>query len=361
MTFSLRLLCAALLPLLVLVETPAQPTSNGRPIHFLWSARKAPFPIPKPAWLADTSYSATDTTRNPWLVVYNPTVTANGAAVILIPGGGYTGLSGWPSEGPPNANKLAGYGITVFMLHYRVSPFRYPVPMWDVQRAVRWVRAHAAQYGIDKRRVGVLGFSAGGHVASTVATHYDAGLTDPTSAHWYPGAHDSIDLESCRPDFQALVYPMTTMVRYLPGTTTEYAYGPGRTAYLGSSPSNALVDSTSNEKNITPDTPPAWINWGTNDQLVHTRNSTAYRDSLLAKGVKVKTVIVAGGGHSASTARIDSLRTWLDTEGWLSPVSIRARAGSRAVAVPEAAREVDLRGRAGNPVGLPLALPATRP
>jgi acetyl esterase/lipase len=308
----------------VLVE--AQTVPSGKSRLFLWSGRYAPLARPLGSGISDTTYSKTDSVRNPWLLEYRPT-TPNGSAMIVIPGGGYDNLSPWSSEGTPAATTLSANGITVFILRYRLKPYGYPYAMWDVQRAVRWVRANAANYGIDPNRIGVLGFSAGGHVASTAATHFDAGLTDSNAAngpHWYPGPKDSIDLYSSRPNFQGLIYPMTTMVQYVPGTTNRaYAYGPGRTIYIGSSPSQTLVDYTSNEKQITAQTPPAFLNWGTADNTVDTLNSTAYRDSLISKGVAVKTVVVPGGTHSSNSVKLDSLRVWMNVNGYTT--ALRAR------------------------------------
>lgn len=330
----------------------AQTVPAGKSRLFLWAGRTAPIAAPKPSNIADPStYTATDSVRNPWLLEYTP-ANPNGAAVIVIPGGGYDNLSPWGSEGVPAANALTGFGVRVFILRYRVKPYAYPHAMWDVQRAVRWVRANAAQYDVDPRRIGVLGYSAGGHVASTAATHFDAGLTDSTASngpHWYPGPKDSIDLYSSRPDFQALVYPMTTMVQYVPGTTTAYAYKPGRDIYIGTSPSSALVDYTSNEKQVTPQTPPAFINWGTNDNLVNQLNSSVYRDSLVSQGIAVKTVVVSGGGHDPSTAKLDSLRVWMDQSGYMVPTSLHPGVRARLNAPARAYRldaAPDVLGRA---------------
>ncbi|MCD6025440.1 MAG: alpha/beta hydrolase, partial [Fibrobacteria bacterium] len=297
---SPRLFALALLLLAGLAGAQTVPAGKSR--LFLWAGRYTPIASPKPSNISDTTaYSPTDSVRNSWLLHY-AAANPNGAAMIVIPGGGYANLTPWTSEGVPAANALTGYGVTVFILRYRVQPYAYPHAMWDVQRAVRWVRANAAAYGIDPNRVGVLGYSAGGHVASTAATHFDAGLTDSNAAngpHWYPGRKDSIDLYSSRPNFQALVYPMTTMVRYRPGTTNdEYAYGPGRTIYIGTNASAALVDYTSNEKQVTPQTPPAFINWGTGDALVDTLNSTAYRDSLISKGLVERAGLLRPDLHS---------------------------------------------------------------
>ena len=335
----------------------AQTIPNGKSRLFLWEGRRAP------TTRSDTAYGPTDSVKNPWLLHYAAT-NPNGTAIIVIPGGGYDNLQPWGSEGTPAATKLNTFGVTAFILRYRVKPFQHPVPMWDVQRAVRWVRAHAAEYGINPNRIGVLGFSAGGHVASTGATHFDAGLLDSNAAngpHWYPGLHDSIDLHSSRPDFQGLVYAMTTMVQYVPGTSTAYAYKLGRDILIGTSPSTALVDYTSNEKQVTPQSPPAWINWGTSDNTVNTLNSMAYRDSLLSKGVSVKTLIITGGGHDPTqTFRGDSLRTWMDVGGLLTAIKpARARRGIPQAAWVGSDRKLDALGRVTDrPTGHPLnALP----
>jgi acetyl esterase/lipase len=331
----------------------AQTVPAGKSRLFLWEGRRAP------TTRSDTAYGPTDSVKNSWLLAY-PAPSPNGTAVIVIPGGGYDNLSPWGSEGTPAATKLNTFGVTAFILRYRVKPFQHPVQMWDVQRAVRWVRAHAAEYGINPNRIGVLGFSAGGHVASTAATHFDAGLTDSNASngpHWYPGIHDSIDLKSSRPDFQGLVYAMTTMVLYKPGTTSAYAYKPGRDLLIGTSPSTALVDYTSNEKQVTANTPPAWMNWGTNDGTVDTLNSAAYRDSLISKGVPVKTLVIQGGGHDPTqTFRGDSLKTWMDQRGYLTSV----RSGPARARIPSAAwvgsgKELDALGRiTDRPTGHPL-------
>jgi acetyl esterase/lipase len=363
---SPRLFALALLLLAGLAGAQTVPAGKSR--LFLWAGRYTPIASPKPSNISDTTaYSPTDSVRNSWLLHY-AAANPNGAAMIVIPGGGYANLAPWTSEGVPAANALTGYGVTVFILRYRVQPYAYPHAMWDVQRAVRWVRANAAAYGIDPNRVGVLGYSAGGHVASTAATHFDAGLTDSNAAngpHWYPGRKDSIDLYSSRPNFQALIYPMTTMVRYRPGTTNdEYAYGPGRTIYIGTNASAALVDYTSNEKQVTPQTPPAFINWGTGDALVDTLNSTAYRDSLISKGVHVKTVVVAGGAHDPSTAKLDSLRAWLNAQGYFAPTSIRAGRTRTKIPAPAwvaSGKGLDVLGRLSDrPTGKPLkAMPSS--
>src|SRR5690606_20053558 len=156
----------------------------------------------------------------------------------------------------------------------------------------------------------------------------------------------------------------TTMERYVPGTTTAYAYKPGRDIYIGTNPTQTLIDYTSNEKQVTARTPPAFLNWGTSDNLVNPLNSMAYRDSLTARGVAVKTVVVPGGGHEPGTARLDSLRAWMDASGFMTPTSIRARPlrarrapaqAPRSDAAPDALGRMFRDGRTtGAPLNLPL-------
>lgn len=155
---------------------------------------------------------------------------------------------------------------------------------------------------------------------------------------------------------------MTTMERYVPGTTTPYAYKPGRDIYIGTNPAQELVDYTSNEKRVTAQTPPAFINWGTSDNLVNQLNSTSYRDSLIARGVAVKTVVVQGGGHDPSTAKLDSLRTWMNLSGYMTTTSLRAPAArARTMKAPAHAYRLkaapDARGRTGRAAGTTLNVP----
>src|SRR5690606_36882936 len=116
------------------IPATAQTVPNGKSRMFLWEGRRAPIASPKPSNIADTTvYGPTDSVRNSWLLEYTP-ANPNGAAMIVIPGGGYANLSPWTSEGVPAANTLTGFGIRVFILRYRVQPYGYPHQMWDVQR-----------------------------------------------------------------------------------------------------------------------------------------------------------------------------------------------------------------------------------
>jgi acetyl esterase/lipase len=227
--------------------------------------------------------------------------TGNGSAVVICPGGGYSGLA-ITYEGTAVAEWMRGLGMAAFVLKYRLGPtYRHPIEMGDAQRALRWVRANARTFGVDTARVGILGFSAGGHLASTAATHFDAGN---------PAAADSVDRHPCRPAFQILLYPVITM-------DASFTHGGSRSNLLGSNPSQALVDSLSNEKMVTPRTPPCFLAHTRDDNVVPFKNAQVYNDSLKKKGVPVDFRIYATGPHGfgmadgkAGAPNIPALATW---------------------------------------------------
>jgi acetyl esterase/lipase len=259
----------------------------------------------------------TASTDKPAIVPF-PASKPNGAAVLVFPGGAYVGLA-FDKEGTAVAQWLQGQGISGFVVRYRYTPYHHPVEMRDAQRAIRWVRANAAKYGIDTARVGVLGFSAGGHLASTVSTHYDNGN---------PAATDSIDRHGCRPAFSILGYPVITMQAAL-------THGQSRDALLGTNPapSQALLDSLSNEKQVTVKSPPAFLFHATDDGLVRIENPQSYYDSCLKKGVPATFMKFDHGGHGFGMADgkfqapsdpvlhrwCDSSLKWLDKQGFLTP------------------------------------------
>lgn len=219
----------------------------------------------------------------PFLTQYAPdSGAANGAAVVIFPGGAY-GMLARRKEGVEPALWLAGMGIRAFVLDYRLGPvYRHPVPMGDAARAVRWVRAHAARFGLDGNRIGVLGFSAGGHLAATLATHFDAG--DPRSP-------DPIERRSDRPDFQILVYPVISM-------QAPFTHRASRTNLLGRNPDPADLAFLSAERHVTASTPPAFIVHAETDPIVPFANSRAYADALGKAGVSVEFLAFAQGGHA---------------------------------------------------------------
>jgi acetyl esterase/lipase len=204
---------------------------------------------------------------------------AIGAAVIVCPGGGYHVLA--PHEATPVGEWLASIGIAAFVLRYRLAPkYNHPCQINDVQRAIRTVRAHAAQWKVDPERIGVLGFSAGGHLASSAATHFTAGD---------PQAKDLVERVSSRPNAQVLVYPVITL--------GAEGHGGSRTGLLGAEPSPELIKLFSNETQVIRETPPAFLVHSTEDTGVPPLNSDLYAASLKAAGVPYEYVRDEMGGH----------------------------------------------------------------
>ncbi len=205
---------------------------------------------------------------------------ATGAALIICPGGGYAHLSS--REGEDYARFFAANGITGFVLAYRLGTngYHYPAMFLDAARALRYVRAHAADWAVDPHRVGIIGSSAGGHLASTLMTHFDAGKPDDP---------DLIERQSSRPDLGILCYPVITM-----GADT---HGGSKTNLLGPNPSPALVTLLSNELQVTAATPPCFIFHTWEDTTVKVENSLAFAAALRAHGVPFDLHIYQHGGH----------------------------------------------------------------
>lgn len=203
----------------------------------------------------------------------------NGTTIVICPGGGYGGLV-TGGEGHGIAKWLNGHGITGVVLEYRLPKGRSFVPLLDAQRAIRTVRANAKQWDIDPAKVGIMGFSAGGHLASTAATHFDDGD---------PKADEVIQRQSSRPDFAILVYPVVTM--------GEKTHGGSRNNLLGPNPSPELIDLFSNEKQVTDKTPPIFLAHALDDKPVPPQNSKALFDALQAKNIPSKYLELPSGGH----------------------------------------------------------------
>ncbi len=180
----------------------------------------------------------------PSITVYRPDPATNtGAAFVICPGGGY-GMLAAEHEGTQVAEWLNSIGVTGVVLKYRLGPrYHHPAMIQDAQRAIRTTRAKASEWGIDPKRVGILGFSAGGHLASTAATHFDAGKSD---------ADDPIDRQSCRPDLAVLAYPVIAIA-------TPYGHSGSLRNLLGENPPKELVQSLSNETQVTAETPPTFL------------------------------------------------------------------------------------------------------
>ncbi len=232
----------------------------------------------------------------PWLWVYLPPAEkVTGAAVVVCPGGGYGHLA-VNHEGEDVARWLNELGVAAFVLKYRLAPkYHHPAPLTDAQRAVRWVRSRAGQYGLDVARIGVMGFSAGGHLASTIATHFDQGQ---------PQAPDPIDQVSCRPDFAILCYPVITM-------DGDVAHAGSRTNLLGEMPHPALVQLLSNDLQVTPETPPTFLFHTNEDEGVLPENSVRFYLALRKAKVPSELHIYEKGPHGVGLAPMDPvLASW---------------------------------------------------
>jgi len=231
----------------------------------------------------------------PTLSVFLPKDAAKPcAAVMVCPGGGYGGLA-FDYEGEEIAQWLNSFGVAGFVLKYRLSPYRHPIPMTDAQRALRLIRANAEKWNIDPGRLGVMGFSAGGHLSATVSTHYDKGD---------PAAKDPVDRQSCRPDFSILCYPVISM-------TPPHGHAGSRENLLGDKPSEEPSILLSNEKQVTKDTPPAFIFHTADDQIVPVNDSIMYFTALRENGVSAELHVYEHGRHGVGLAQeIPSLKTW---------------------------------------------------
>ena len=224
-----------------------------------------------------------------------PEAKSVGTGIVVCPGGGYGGLA-IGHEGKDIAEWLNAQGVAAFVLRYRLGPkYHHPTMLEDAQRALRTVRARAEHYKIDPRRLGVMGFSAGGHLASTVGTHFDAGRAD---------AADPIDRQSSRPDFMILCYPVIAL-------NTEFAHLGSKRNLLGENPDSKLVASLSNETQITPDTPPTFLFHTNEDSGVKPENSVLFYLGLRRANVPAELHIYERGRHGVGLAPTDPiLSTW---------------------------------------------------
>ena len=232
----------------------------------------------------------------PTITVYPPLdATRSGTAILVAPGGSYTMLAS-NHEGRQLANLFNGMGVTAFVLKYRLGPrYHHPLELGDAQRAIRWVRAHAQQYGYQPDRIGMMGFSAGGHLASTAATHFDGGKSD---------ASDAIDRVSCRPDFLILGYPVITML-------PPYAHEGSVANLLGPNASTELRKQLSNELNVTPQTPPTFLLSTTADTVVPPENTVEFYLALRKAGVPAEMHVFERGPHGVGLDLEDpALGTW---------------------------------------------------
>lgn len=240
--------------------------------------------------------------QTPEMTVYLPSKkTATGQAVIICPGGGYTYLSyNW--EGTDAAGFLVAKGIAAIVLKSRLPNSKSNItphlsPLMDAKRAMRIVRANAIKWNIKKDAIGIMGFSAGGHLASTLGTHFDSG--DAT-------ATDSVERQSSRPDFMVLVYPVISMSKPI-------MHAGSRNNLIGPKPDSSLAKLYSNELQVSSETPPAFLVHATDDKSVPVENSLLFYQALKDKNVSVEMHIYPKGGHGFGMGLGKGyLETWMD-------------------------------------------------
>jgi acetyl esterase/lipase len=249
-------------------------------------------------------------------MVTDPTITpyfpekgkANGTAIVVCPGGGYVHLS-MIKEGADVAKKFAEIGVTAFVLKYRLPSDQIMMdktigPLQDAQRAIQLVRERAAEWGIDPAKVGIIGFSAGGHLASTAGTHFDkAAIDNPKNT-------------SLRPDFMILMYPVITF--------GDLAHKGSRDNLVGKDAPQAMIDLYSNEKQVTANTPITMLVQAEDDKTVPVQNSLMFYEALLKNNVKAEMLIYPSGGHgfglnnkTTKDQWFNSATNWLDSNGLL--------------------------------------------
>jgi acetyl esterase/lipase len=245
----------------------------------------------------------------PTLTVYAPEKgKANGTSVIICPGGGYWILAA-SHEGSDVAKEFNKMGVTAFVLKYRIPNEKAQVdrsiaPLQDAQQAIRMVRKDALKYGINPNRIGIMGFSAGGHLAATASTHY----MKPVG--------ENADDTKVRPDFSILIYPVISF--------KEFGHRGSVEQLIGKTPSQDLVELYSNETQITKDTPPVFLVHAGDDMAVPVKNSLSYYEACQKNGVSASLVIYPKGGHgfgmnnkTTKEKWMNNLGYWMEAMGWL--------------------------------------------
>src|SRR5438552_4851649 len=251
--------------------------------------QQAPLPIQDgqivPLWSGPAPGALGTEERDiPTITVYLPrTMTANTPAVIVCPGGGYVNLA-MNHEGRQVASYLNSLGIAAFVLRYRLGPrYHHPIELGDAQRAIRTLRSHASEWRLDPARIGIMGFSAGGHLAMSASTHFDA---------------------ESRPDFTVLGYPVISM-------TEAWTHQGSKNSLLGNNPDPELAKSLSGEQAVTKETPPTFIFQTNADKTVPAENSVYYYLALRKAGVPAEMHIFEKGPHGVGLANDDpALSEW---------------------------------------------------
>jgi acetyl esterase/lipase len=279
---SILLMATRLIALLTLASAMfAQPMAPPKP-ELLW-----PDGAPGAQGRADADQPA----LTPFLM---PAGRGTGAAVIVCPGGGYQNLS-MEKEGTDIARFLNSIGVSAFVLRYRLGPrYHHPIELGDAQRAIRTVRTRAAEYRLMPDRIGIMGFSAGGHLAATAGTHFDSGNAS---------ASDAIDRAGSRPDFLILCYPVMSF--------QNYVHQGSKRNLLGENPDPKLVENLSNETQVTAQTPPTFLFHTNQDTGVPPENSVLFYMALRKAGVPAELHIYERGPHGVGLAPTDqALSTW---------------------------------------------------
>ena len=239
--------------------------------------------------------------QNPSIEIYLPSKSIRtGKAVVICPGGAY-GFLAYDWEGTDFAKALNAKGIAAFVLKYRLPTSASIIdpkwaPLQDVQRAIRLVRSHAKRWDIDPTKVGIMGFSAGGHLASTLGTHYNRETLDRLK--------DTIDSLSARPDFMALIYPVITFDK-------KHYHGGSKNNLIGKNASTDLVNEFSNNLHVNSNTPPSFLVHSADDKAVPIANSLLFYSALIKNGVSAEMHLYPRGGHGFALARgKGSLEDW---------------------------------------------------
>lgn len=289
--------CACLMAQTPATQAPAPGSTESKPVtRLLWEAGA-------PGALGEQDAD------KPSITIYTPEKSETPrAAVVVCPGGGYGHLA-MDHEGLQIAQWFNARGVTAVVLKYRLGPrYHHPAPLQDVQRAIRTVRHDAATLGVDPKLIGVMGFSAGGHLASCAATLFDAG--DASAA-------DLVDRESSRPDFAVLCYPVIDL-------SSAVAHAGSRRNLLGDKPDPELVQSLSTQTRVTPQTPPTFLFHTNSDKGVPPENSVMFYMALRKAGVPAEMHIYQNGPHGVGLGTKDRvLATWpARLEDWLKGLKV---------------------------------------
>jgi acetyl esterase/lipase len=257
----------------------------------------------------------------PTLTLFLPAKNTTRTGVVIAPGGGYAHLS-MQHEGEDVARWLNARGVAAFVLKYRLGPvYHHPIELGDAQRALRLVRMNAQEYGIAPDHIGMWGFSAGGHLAATAGTHYDAGIA---------ASPDPIEREKCRPDFLILAYPVITLLE-------PNVHGSSRKYLLGDDPTQSVLANLSDETQVTKDTPPTFLFATTDDGVVPVMNSVAFYTALVKNDVPAEMHLFQHGRHGVGLAEgnpelniwPELLLKWMRERGFASAADAQLPAAAK--------------------------------